>query len=989
MSAAATKETTMKRRLAVLTAATALALLAFAPSAQAEFGLAPGSTVGKTHDPISPLVVCGFMPTIWPSQDCALDRDAILAAPHTSQAGDHPDATGAGKFLKSLDAPRDFIVEAPPGFVGNPTVVTECTREQFELTGNQENGPPPEDQCPHSSQLGVIQVLPVIELGTGWYTVPIYRLTTTPGFPASFGFNALGSDFPVIVNANVRTDGDYGITLYTTNIAAGAAQLKEVRAATLFGTPADPIHNADRWNPFTVPACCSAFFGDWGALAGVSPVPLLQTPADCNNDNLVTTIRTRSWNEPDHWLPEHPLDPTYAAKAPQPTGCEKLIFKPGIALVPSATNSDSPTGVSVQLDVPQNLDPEGLSTPPLKKAVVTLPQGMSFNPSAADGLQGCSEGQIGLLTTHGDYPNPIRFAKGDDNCPQASKVGRLTVETDLLDETLSGDVFVATPYENPFGTLGAIYLVIRGPGFVVKLPGRVDFKANGQLVSTFDFNPQLPFSELDLDFFGGPRAPLATSPVCGEQPILTELTPWSAPQSGPPATPSRSYDAGQGPSTGGGCSFSEASRPFAPQLTAGTDNPIAGGNSALTMRITRADGNQPLAGLTVRPPLGFTAALKGIPYCSDEALALAATRTGRWSADHPDCPAASKLGTTLTGAGAGPTPLFTPGTAYLAGPYKGAPLSMAVITPALAGGTPGNPVFDLGTVVVRVALHVDPVTAQVTAVTDPIPQTLQGIPLRIRDIRFTLDRPEFGINPTSCAEKLFEVDATGQNGAASSLSNRFQVLECANLGFKPPIALRLKGGTTRGDHPSLRAVVRPRPGDANIARASVTLPRTAFLDQGHIRTVCTRVQFAAGNCPKGSIYGRARAFTPLLDRPLEGPVYLRSSDNLLPDLVAALRGPDRQPIEVELSGRTDSVRGALRNTFDVVPDAPVNRFVLTLQGGKRGLIVNSDDLCASTNRANVRLKGQNGRRHNFRPKVVATGCAKGKRAKRSNHRRAR
>jgi hypothetical protein len=286
---------------------------------------------------------------------------------------------------------------------------------------------------------------------------------------------------------------------------------------------------------------------------------------------------------------------------------------------------------------------------------------------------------------------------------------------------------------------------------------------------------------------------------------------------------------------------------------------------------------------------------------------------------------------------------------------------------------------------VRVALHVDPHSAQVTAVSDPVPQTLMGIPLRIKDIRFALDRPGFGINPTNCEEKSFGVNATGQNGATASLTNRFAVVECGALGFKPPLALRLRGGTGRGAHPAFTAIATPRPGDANIAKVAVTLPHSAFLDQAHIRTVCTRVQFAADACPTGSIYGHATAITPLLDHPLEGPVYLRSSDNLLPDLVVALKGPESQPIEVELAGRIDSVKVGIRNSFEAVPDAPVTKFTLSMQGGRKGLIVNSRNLCSKPSFASARYLGQNGRRYGYRPQVVAQGCGKARNSKKHRH----
>jgi hypothetical protein len=965
-------------------ASTALVALSLAAPAQAEFGFVPGSTIGKTHEPC-PLIVGSLGSHI-------ADRSCIEAAEPVSQAGAHPDATGAGDLLDfSLTPVKNFIVETPPGFLGNPTVVPACDRESFRNTYDPRGNPA--KGCSAGSQIGVATVDTTGITGEP-QTSAVYRIAAAPGYPASFGFRVAA--FGILVNGNVRTDGDYGLTIGSTDIAAGLGNL-ETAVVTLWGDPANPIHDPDRWDPTKVgEGTPEEPKGDWGASSGLPRIPFTQTPMDCSNNSLVTVARIDNWTAPGEFLPDilpagDPLRDDYEIPAPQPTGCEKLRFKPSIKLVPSAPDADSPTGVSVQLDVPQNQDPEGLSTPQLKKAVVTLPEGMSVNPAAADGIRGCSAEQIGLLTTAGEYPNPIRFAKGEPSCPQASKVGRLRLRTALLDEELNGDVYLAEPYDNPFDSLLALYLVIRGPGFTVKVPGKVEpDPATGRLISTFDHSPQLSFDELDLDFFGGPRAPLATSPLCGTQEILTELTPWSAPQSGPPAAPESKYMADRGPSTGGGCSHSLSGRPFSPDLTAGTGNPIAGGFSPLTLRLTRPDGHQPLAGLTVKPPLGFTAVLKGMATCTEAQIAAAAANSGKAESQSPSCPEASRVGHTLTGAGAGPTPLFTKGEVYLAGPYKGAPLSLAVITPAIAGGTPGNEVFDLGTVVVRVALHIDPVSAQVTAISDPVPQTLEGIPLRIRDIRVNMDRPKWGVNPTSCAEKLFEVSATGQNGATANLSNRFQVVECANLGFKPPLSLTLRGGTKRGAHPALRAVVKPRPGDANIARAAVTLARSSFLDQAHIRTICTRVQWAADACPKAAIYGRARAFTPLLDKPLEGPVYLRSSNNLLPDLAIDLRGPAHQPIRVELIGRVDSVKGGIRNTIEATPDAQVEKFVLNMQGGKKGLIVNSRNLCSKPSFATARLKGHNGRNHNFRPRVRAVNCKKqrkGKKAKRSAHKR--
>jgi hypothetical protein len=395
------------------------------------------------------------------------------------------------------------------------------------------------------------------------------------------------------------------------------------------------------------------------------------------------------------------------------------------------------------------------------------------------------------------------------------------------------------------------------------------------------------------------------------------------------------------------------------------------------MHLSRDDGTQPLSGLTVTLPKGLTGKLAGIPYCSDAALGSVSGNEGTGAAQlaSPTCPAASQLGTVSVGAGAGSNPLYVnTGKAYLAGPYKGAPLSMAIVTPAVAGP------FDLGNVVVRTALRVDPESAVITAVSDPIPTILHGIPLDLRDVWVNLDRSGFTLNPTNCEELGFTGSASSPSGASAPLSARFQAVSCAALGFKPRLALSVKGGTKRGAYQRLKAVLNAKPGEANIGKVSVALPHSEFLAQEHIRTICTRVQFAADQCPAGSIYGQATAYTPLLEQPLSGPVYLRSSNNPLPDLVAALHGQ----IDIDLVGRIDSVKGGIRNTFESVPDAPVSKFVLEMKGGKKSLLVNSRNLCKSTNKATVNMTGQNGKAHDFRP-VLKSSCKQGKKQKRTRH----
>jgi len=768
------------------------------------------------------------------------------------------------------------------------------------------------------------------------------------------------------------------------------------------------------------PACQEQYDPSWGPVR-----PFISNATECTGQALATNLSADVYTFPGRWTPDgsvgkelgprsgnpDPSDPNwkqYAFGAPPIHDCEELGFDPAITLDPKLAGgaenraTDTPAGLDVELAIPQNNElpiatpPEGapqedidqyledaagywrsnagLATAHLRDTVVTLPEGMTLNPAAASGQGVCTTQQIGLTTTTSAEPPAIRFDNSPIQCPESSKVGEVVVETPLLDpaDWPEGSVYLAKQGDNPFGSDFAIYIGVESPerGVIAKLAGKVEPDLNtGRLTTTFAQNPQLPFGKFRLRFKAGPRAPLATPQTCGTHTNVSSLTPYSDPAG--PRVVNDPFPIDSSPA--GGCPATPAQRPFALGFAAGSTELVAGAHSPFTVRLTRPDGNQEFDSIHVSTPEGLTAKLAGVPYCPDAAIAQAAARTatgdGTLEQSNPSCPAASQVGTTTIGAGAGSQPFFVGGKVYLAGPYKGAPISLAFIVPAVAGP------FDLGVQVVRTALHVNPVTAQVTAASDTIPKILRGVPLRLRDIRVDIDRPGFTLNPTDCSAQLVTGKVFGASGAATDVSNRFQIAECARLGFKPKLNLRLKGGTKRTAYQGLRAVVTARPGDANIGRAAVTMPRSAFLAQEHIKTVCTRVQFAADACPKGSIYGKATAWSPLLDEPLTGNVYLRSSNNNLPDLVTDLRGPAHQPIKVELSGRTDSVKGALRNTFDIVPDAPVSRFVLQLFGGKRGLIVNSQNLCAGKHRATVRLTGQNGRTHNFRP-PVRNSCTK-------------
>jgi hypothetical protein len=600
-----------------------------------------------------------------------------------------------------------------------------------------------------------------------------------------------------------------------------------------------------------------------------------------------------------------------------------------------------------------------------RKTVVTLPEGVTVNPSLADGIGVCSPAQYAA--------EKVDSAPGA-GCPEASKLGSVIAQTPLLEEPVEGALYLATPFDNPFGTLTALYLVARAPGrgVIVKQAGKVEFdKVTGQITTTFDDLPPIPYSSFKLHFREGLRAPLATPTACGEYRTVARMTPFSAADDSEAFTAAGSFQTGHG-ADGGACP-SGGTPSFHPGLAAGTLNNAAARYSPFDLRLTRSDSEQEFTHFSIKLPPGLVGKLAGIPFCPDAAIAASRSREHDGGAAEelasPSCPAASQVGRTLVGAGVGPGLTYVPGSVYLTGPYNGSALSIVAITAAKVGP------FDVGTVVIREALKVNPETAEVfidASNSDPIPHIIDGIPVHARDIRVYTDRPEFTLNPTSCKRTSTASTvlgsglsfATEADDQPVTVTSPFQAADCASLGFKPKLAISLKGGTKRNSHPALKAVVTyPKGYNANIEAAQVTLPHSEFLENAHIKTICTRVQFKAGTvpgekCPAQSIYGRAHATTPLLDEPLSGPVYLRSSNHPLPDLVVALNSGK---INIDLVGRIDSVGGRLRNSFEALPDAPVSRFVLEMQGGKKGLLVNSTDICRGGHRAKVAFTGQNGK----------------------------
>jgi hypothetical protein len=918
----------------------------------------------------------GFMPGPGGVSALFSPPDGLAAA----EAGTHPDQLtvdlrftsksnqGEVGRLGNAGHPRDIRTDLPPGVVIDPGATPVlCTEVEFQSdTG-----------CPQASQVGLVGVMTVAS-GSEPRPVftPLYNMVPPVGEAAELAFNAAGVGIFVHLGGEVRSDGDYGLSGVATDVLARPLNPILSAQAYLWGDPSSSTHDNVRGSCATEASFQTCPVEDQNA-------PFLTMPSACSGP-LEISARANSWEDPDSFVERKTLSTDAAGNPIGVNGCSGLEFEPKLTVQPQTNMAEAPSGVRASLHVPQNPElrdkfgnPQR-ATATLKDAKITFPDGVALNPAAAAGLDACTSAQIGLLGTGFTPPHRIRFTDEPANCPDGAKIGKVTVKTPLLDHDLPGSLYVAAPYENPFGTLLGAYIVVDDPksGLVAKLAGKTEADpVTGRLTTTFAENPQLPFEDFTVELFGGTRAALRTPATCGTFTTTSEFSPWSGT---PTVTWNDSFQVTKG-ANGGPCASNEAQMPNAPDFDAGTAIPLAGSFSPFTGRLQRADGTQQLQGLNMSLPPGLTGKLAGIPVCSDAAIAAAETKTGRQELTNPSCPADSQVGEVQVGAGAGSQPYYTSGKIYLTGPYKGGPLSAAVVVPAVAGP------FDLGTVVVRAASYVDPRTAEISIKSDPAPRILQGIPLQVRDIRVNLNRPDFTLNPTSCDPMAISGEAISVLNGIVPLSERFQVGGCRGLDFKPKLILRLFGGTGRGAHPRLRAIYDPAPGQANAARVVVALPRSEFLDQAHIRTVCTRVQFAAEKCPQGAIYGRARVTTPLLDEPLEGPVYLRSSSNELPDMVMALKGPPSRPLKAELVGRIDSINGGIRTTIDVVPDVPVTKAVLEMQGGKKGLLINSRNLCKSKNHATVKLDGQNGKAHDFKP-PVKNDCGKRRHGSKSSGR---
>lgn len=894
-------------------------------------------------------------------------------------AGSHPYALttriafklGGGGF--SEGDLRDLRIEAPPGLIENPDALPKCTQAQFHTPRSSPfEASLSGENCPGYTQVGVV-TLRTSHNGGENRRFGVFNLVPAPGVPSQLGFAPYG--VPVVLNSQIRgTQGEYGLDLETHNFP-GLFDLSEIEL-TIWGVPWGVSHNGERGNclneaePAFSWAKCSV-----GPPIASKPLAYLSLPTSCGSP-LAFTASADSWQDSTRI--------SAASAGPALEGCETLNFDPRPVGQLADRRTTSPSGYEFDL----NNDNEALTIPSFRvqsqveKAVVALPEGLTINPSLGDGLGYCTPSQ---------YAAETAFSAPGSACPGTSKIGDFTVQSPLFEETISGGIFLAEPdvaatttpgAENPFDSLIALYLIAKLPqrGIVIKVAGKVDQdQQSGRLTATFEQLPQLPYTGLKVHFREGQRAPFVTPSSCGAAITHMVLTPWLGTLAPVGAEFESQVEAGIG---GGPCPT--GTPPFTPGAKGGTLNSNAGSYSPFYLRLTRNDSEQEITTYSAKFPPGLLGKIAGIPYCPDAAIAAAKLRTGTEELEHPSCPAASEIGHTTAGYGVGSALAYAPGRLYLAGPYHGSPFSTVAIDSAMVGP------FDLGVVVVRSAIKVDPLNAQVSidsAGSDPIPHIIDGIPIHLRDIRVYLSRHEMMFNPTSCQPSLLESTLTGSSPpfanpvqATFTATAPFSASNCSSLDFGPRLAFRLRGAK-RGKFPRLTATVTARPGDANISSAVVTLPHAEFLAQEHIRTSCTMRQFAADSCPAGSIYGSARVSTPLLAAPLQGPVYLRSSTHALPDLLVDLQGDG---IRIDLDGQIDSPGGGIRARFEGLPDAPFEKFSLTMFGGKRGILVNSIPLCTSPQAASVQMIGQNNKSETYAA-PLKVNCKK----KHHKHRRKR
>lgn len=830
----------------------------------------------------------------------------------TQQAGAHPDITTSFKVNRlgnGVDGDvHSFRVSLPPGIIGAVRDLPTCTEDQLQLATG----------CPVEAQVGVVE-LTVVIVSVGFEVtqpLPVYNMVPAPGASAQFGFQAFIADQPITVT--VRSD-DYGLDTVAApimnegNIAAVGASV------TLWGVPADPSHDPERYDT-------SNGTPTWGVHSLALPRAMLTNPSTCDSPS-TATLTADSWEHQGDFVTDKLPIPAF-------TGCERLPDIAPIATIsPNSLAVGQPSGYGVDINVPQADNPYGIATPPAKTIDVTLPAGTAISPGAADGLAVCKDEQIRFGSS-----SPV-------TCPDASKVGSVSIDTPALKDPLTGSMYLR---ESSDAHLFRLVLVAEGPGVVLKLPGDVTVDPKtGQVTTHFDDSPQFPFTNLHVQLKGGSRALLANPPSCGSYTSTVSLTPYGG---GAPGVATSDFSL----SADGHGAACPSSMPFAPGLSAGVLSPVAGASSPFVFRLTRSDADREIGAISsVHLPPGLLADVRGVPLCSDTAAATAT------------CPPTTRIGSVQVGSGPGDKPLYLPGTVYLTGPYKGAPFGLSIVVDAITGP------YDLGTVNVRAAVQVNR-DATLSVVSDPLPTMLQGIPLRLRDIRLSFDRPGFMINPTSCAPTSIVGTVTSVDGATAPIADRFQVGDCASLGFRPRLSLAL-GGRGKSGTTSLVAHLVTRTGDAHPRRISVELPTGVGLNVNNGKGLCSSKEFEARSCPADSIVGHA-SVESILHVPLSGPVYFvqgaGGASGALPRLFIPLEG---EGVTIDLVAQSSLKNNRIVTTFDGVPDVPYSTFDLKIDGGPNGILALDRASCRSTLTSPVEMDAYNGRLSDS-DVVVSAGC---------------
>jgi uncharacterized repeat protein (TIGR01451 family) len=900
---------------------------------------------------------------------------SVTTALSSTQAGAHADLTTSIGF-DTLDNrgtlagnPKETVVELPPGFGGDLVDTPTCSAALFLR-----------EECPIGTQIGITTA--TLDGGAQVYTDPVYNLAPEPGDVAKLGFPVVG--FDVEGDVTVRP-GDYGLQARFQNIPGVSGIPLDSVSVTTWGVPAAAIHDPWRWDP------TGGLSSHFGVPSPSAVVPYLSSPTSCTGEALQASFAVHSYEESEAKPIEDqtPLGPL--------GGCDRLAFPSTFTAVPTTTSASAPTGLDVELGVHQtNENPEGLATSALQKAVVTLPEGVTVNPSAGAGLAACSQAQ---------YEEEALEVSQERGCPNESKLGTVRIATPALDEEGTGSVYLAQPYANPFsepehpdGSLIALYVIARFPnrGVLVKVAGKVTANPlTGQLVTTFEGVPlknapslpglpPVPFTKFTFSFRQGQTSPLVAPPACGEDyTVQAELTPWSDPaealtDTSPPFAITSGFGGSACP-TGG-------LPPFSPQVSAGTPNNDAGSYAPLEIRITRNEGEQEITGFSSQLPPGLVANLTGVPFCSEADIALARKQTGAQAEAEPACPAASQIGYTEAGAGAGEVLAYAHGKIYMAGPLEGAPFSIVAITSAKVGP------FDLGTVVVHLPLQINPVSAAVTVpagVADQIPHIIDGIVIHVRDIQVYINRPDFTLNPTSCDRMMLSATVIGSgtsftnpmDGDAVTVEDPFQAADCASLSFKPTFKVYTSGKTNKLDGASLTAKLTypsaPLGTQANIAKVKVELPKRLPSRLSTLQKACVETVFYANpaGCPAGSVVGTATAVTPIIPVPLTGPAYFVSHGGAkFPELIIVLQG---YGVTLDLHGETFiSKQGVTTSTFATVPDAPVGSFELKLLQGPHSALAANGDLCKATLTIPTVFTAQNGAVLRQSTKIDVTGCPK-------------